>query len=155
MLPTCGYVWQGQEQDTIYTKSVLGDGTKTLRINSIEQTTLYPWISYVIRSQIRNDITSRNLAIWVDSGHADYTMTVRVNSFQIRSSGEYKQNNLLFTATVEMEIIIYDGNNNTEFWRSGPISYSENYEHSNEEQTIREVIFMTIRRCVDQIQQPF
>lgn len=153
-LTGCGYIWQGQE-GYLSKQTILGDGTRTLLMNDVEQSTLYPWLPYMIRSQVRNDINARKLAIWVDSGPADFTLTVRINSFQIRSAGEYKQHNLLFTATVNMELTIYDGKTNTEIWKSGPVVYSENYEHANEEQAIREVIFMTTQRAIDQIQQPF
>lgn len=44
----------------------------------------------MIRSQIRDDINARGLAVWKDSGETDFTLTVRVPSFQIRSYGEYK-----------------------------------------------------------------
>lgn len=154
LLTGCGYTWQGQEK-YFSKRTILGDGTKTLCMNNVEQSTLYPWLPYMIRTQVRNDINARKLAIWVDSGPSDFTLTVRINSFQIRSAGEYKQHNLLFTATVNMELIIFDGKTNTEIWNSGPVIYSENYEHANEEQAIQEVIFMTTRRAIDQIQQPF
>ncbi len=150
----CGYVWQGQE-NFISKNSVLGDGTKTLKITTVKENTLYSWLPYMIQAQFRNEITARKLATWVDSGSSDYSMIIEVYSFQIRSSGEYKQHNLLFTATIKMEIIIYNGTTNTEIWRSGPVFYSENYEHANEEYAIKELVFVASRRCVDRLQQNF
>ncbi len=150
----CGYVWRGQE-GSLSENSVLGTGNKTLKIKEIDQTTLYPWLTYKIRSLIRDDINARNLAIWVDEGQADFTLTVRVPSFQVRSYGEYQSQSQLFTATIIMELIVYDGRTNTEVWRSGPISYSDNFENSNEESAIQEVLFMAIRRCMDRLQQRF
>ena len=109
----------------------------------------------MIRSQIRDDINARGLAVWKDSGETDFTLTVRVPSFQIRSYGEYKNQTLLFTATIRMEFIVFDGKTNTEVWRSGLNSYSEQYENANEEQAIRETVRMAIRRCMDNLQQRF
>ena len=89
VLAGCGYTWRGQE-GSLSEDSVLGKGDKTLRIRDIEQTTLYPWLPYMIRSNIRDDMNARGLAIWKDSGETDFTLSVRVPSFQIRSYGEYK-----------------------------------------------------------------
>ncbi len=150
----CGYVWRGQE-GSLSEDSVLGTGNKTLRLKEVDQTTLYPWLTYKIRSLIRDDINARNLAIWVDEGKADFTLTVRVPSFQVRSYGEYRNQSQLFTATINMELIVYDGGTNTEVWRSGPVSYSDTFENSNEEAAIQEVIFMAVRRCIDRLQQRF
>lgn len=154
LLAGCGYTWRG-ERGSLSENSVLGAGNKTLRIKDIDQTTLYPWLPYMIRSQVRDDINARGLAIWKDNGATDYTLTVRVPSFQIRSYGEYKDRTLLFTATIQMEFIVFDGRTNTEVWRSGLISYSEQYENANEEQAIKETISLAIRRCMDSLQQRF
>lgn len=150
----CGYTWRGQE-GSLSENSVLGSGDRTLRIQDIEQSTLYPWLPYSIRSQVRDDINARGLAIWKDCGEADFTLTVRVPSFQIRSYGEYKNEILLFRATIQMEFIVFDGHTNTEVWRSGLISYSEEYENSNEDRAIKETIQTAIRRCMDSLQQRF
>lgn len=155
MLTTgCGYTWRG-EKGSLSEDSVLGNGSKTLRMNAVDQTTLYQWLPYQVRSQVRDDITARGLAKWVDSGPADYTLTVRVNSFQIRSHGQFEARNQLFTATINMELIVYNGATNTVAWQSGPIFYSDNFETSDEESAIKEVISMTIRRSIDLMQQRF
>lgn len=154
-LTACGgYTWRGQEgshsQD-----SVLGNGTKTLRIKSVDQTTLYSWLPYAIRSQLRDDITERGLARWVDSGSADYTITVKVHTFQIIGMGQSGNVNQLFTATINMEFIVYNGATNTVSWQSGPVFQSENFETNNEEEAIRELVTLGIRRGLDRMQQRF
>ena len=154
MLAGCGYVWRGQE-GSLSENSVLGNGSKTLRIKSVEQSTLYPWLTYQIRSLVRDDINARSLAKWVDDGPADYTLTVRVPSFQIRSYGQYASASQLYPATIRMEFIVYDGKTNTQVWRSGNIYYSENYENSDEESAIRSILELAVRRCMDALQQRF
>ena len=154
MLTGCGYVWRGQE-GALSENSVLGNGSKTLRIKSVEQTSLYPWLTYQVRSLVRDDINARNLAKWVDSGQADYTLTVRIPSFKVRSYGEYRSASQLYTATIAIEFIVYDGKTNTEVWRSGNIYYSENYENANEESAIKSILEMAVRRCMDALQQRF
>ena len=154
LLSGCGYTWRGQEGSRSET-SVLGDGTKTLKIKEIEQTTLFSWLPYMTRSLLRDDITERGLAKWVDEGPADYTITVRIPSFQIRSYGQYQDSSQLFTGNMNMQLILYDGRTNTEVWQSGPLYYSDNFENANEEQAIREILQMAIRRAVDRLQQKF
>lgn len=153
-LTACGYTWRGQ-QGSRSEQSLLGDGSKTLKIKSVEQTTLYTWLPYRIRSQLRDDVTQRGLARWVDSGPADYTLTVKISSFQLRSYGQYKDHNLLFTATIHAEFLLYNGSSNTLAWQSGVMSYSENYESANEEEAVREVVKMVVRRGMDRLQQRF
>lgn len=150
----CGYTWRG-EKGSLSEDSVLGDGSRTLRMNAVDQTTLYQWLPYLLRSLVRDDITARGLAKWVDSGPADYALTVRVNSFQIRSHGQYEARNQLFAATINMELIVYNGTTNTVAWQSGPILYSDNFETSDEESAIKEVIAMSVRRSIDLMQQRF
>ncbi len=150
----CGYTWRGQ-QGNITEQSLLGDGSKTLKIKSVEQPSLHAWIPYMIRSQLRDDITQRGLARWVDDGDADYTVTVNISSFQIRSYGMYRHQNLLFTATIHAEFLLYNGDTNTLAWKSGLIVYSDTYESAAEEEAMREVIAMVIRRGVDRLQQRF
>ena len=108
MLTGCGYVWRGQE-GSLSENSVLGNGSKTLKIKSVEQTSLYPWLTYQVRSLVRVDINARNLAKWVDDGQADYTLTVRIPSFKVRSYGQYRSASQLYTATISIEFIVYDG----------------------------------------------
>ena len=98
---------------------------------------------------------ARNLAKWVDDGQADYTLTVRIPSFKVRSYGQYRSASQLYTATISIEFIVYDGKTNTEVWRSGPIYYEENYENANEESAIKSILEMAVRRCMDALQQRF
>ena len=154
LLAGCGYSWRGEEASRA-TVSVLGDGSKTLKIRNIEQSTMYTWLPYMVRSLLRDDITARGLAQWRDSGEADFGLSLRVNSFQIRSYGQNKYKNILFTGTASMELILYDGQTNTEVWNSGALTYSDTFENANEEQAIQEILRMGVRRLVDRLQQRF
>ena len=150
MLTGCGYVWRGQE-GSLSENSVLGNGSKTLKIKSVEQTSLYPWLTYQVRSLVRDDINARNLAKWVDDGQADYTLTVRIPSFKVRSYGQYRSASQLYTATISIEFIVYDGKTNTEVWRSGSIFYEENYENANEESAIKSILGKLLRQQVEEL----
>ena len=150
----CGYTWRGQE-GSLSENSVLGTGTSTLKLRAVEQPTLYTWLPYEVRTKVRNSITERGLARWVDEGPADYTLTIKINSFRVRSYGEYHSQNLLYEGVVNMEFIVADGKTNTETWRSGPVYYSDTFQNLNEESAIREVVDNALRRCLDRLQQRF
>ena len=150
----CGYAWRGQE-DSPATSSVLGGGNQTLKLLDVEQPTIQTNLAYFIRSQLRDEINARSLAVWKDSGQADLGLGVRVDNFRILAYGHSRAHNLLFTATIKIEFLLYDGRTNTVAWRSGPIAYSEQYANVNEETTIREVLQSAIRLGVDRMQQRF
>lgn len=148
----CGYQWQGFDNPTV--NSVVGDGSSTLKIGRLEQVTMYPWVPYYLRSIIRDEVNLRKLARWVDSGYADYTMDLRVPSFLMRSYASNAEDvTLLNAATVKLEIVITKGNTGEVIWRSGIISYSENYENTRESVAIREVLTQVVNRGLDRMQQ--
>lgn len=154
LLGACGYQWQGFNDPTV--DSVLGDGSKTLKIDKVEQASMFPWVPYYLRSLIRDEVNLRKLATWVDSGAADYTMTVRMPMFQIRSyASDAEDVTLLNAATVELELVLYDGTSGAVVWRSGLISYAENYENTRESVAIREVLAQAVYRVLDRMQQDF
>ncbi len=151
----CGYTWRGQEGN-ISPNSVLGDGSKTLRIRSVEQTTLYAWIPYIIRSQVRDEISSRGLAKWVDSDSSDFTLGINVLTCSIRSNSDTSSGIAqLSTATIHMVFSVYDGHTNKEVWKSGLIAYSDNFEYEKEETVVKEVVRECVRRGMDRLQQRF
>lgn len=153
-LGACGYQWQGLDNPTV--DSVLGDGSKTLKIDKVEQSSMFPWVPYYLRSLIRDEVNLRKLAQWVDAGGADYTMTVRMPSFQIRSYASNAEDvTLLNAATVQLELIVYNGTSGAVVWRSGVISYAENYENTRESVAIREVLTQAVYRALDRMQQNF
>lgn len=154
LLASCGYQWQGFGNPTV--SSVLGDGTKTLKIDRVEQSSMFPWVPYYLRSLIRDEVNLRKLAKWVDSGESDYMLTVRMPSFQIRSyASDAEDVTLLNSATVELELVIYNGSSGELVWRSGIVTYAENYENTRESVAIREVLTQAVYRVLDRMQQNF
>lgn len=154
VLTACGYQWQGFHSPAA--SSVLGNGEKTLRIANVEQTSLYPWVPYFLRSLARDEINLRKLARLVDQGSSDYTMGIRVPSFLIRSySSNAEDVTLLSTASVTLELILYHGASGAMAWRSGVISYSERYSGTSESEVIREVLTQALYRAMDRLQQGF
>ncbi|MDL2306737.1 LPS assembly lipoprotein LptE [Desulfovibrio sp. OttesenSCG-928-C06] len=146
----CGYGFQAGKP------TVLGEATSTLSIKGIEQPTLYPWLSQILRSNIRDEVSARKVAVWVDSGKSDYSMQINVKRFTIRESVSNKHDDsLLFRASMIVQAIVYEGNGNTEVWRSGDISYAETYD-TYYERTAAELLSKRIaERLVSSLRDKF
>ncbi len=154
LFSACGYQWQGSDSPS--TASVLGNGFSTVKITNVEQSSLYPWIPYYLRSLMRDEITLRHLAEWQDNGEADYTMEIRMPSFSV---GSYVSNTqditLLNAATVSLEVILHEGGSNAVVWQSGLVVYSDYFENQREHTAIRELLREVVRRTVDRMQLKF
>jgi hypothetical protein len=154
LLSACGYTLRGQEESRA-THSALGDGSRTIKFLNVEQPTVQTNLTAIVRSLVRDEINSRSLAVWRDSGTADLGFSVRVDSFRIAAYGQSRSQNLLYTASITLEFLVYDGRTNNVAWRSGVIGYSEQYTNVNEETAVRELLGSVIRRGADRMQQRF
>ena len=45
----CGYSLDGYSTSSSRAVSILGDGSSTLKIDKVEQVTMYPWVQYYLR----------------------------------------------------------------------------------------------------------
>ncbi|MBP3729987.1 MAG: hypothetical protein J6I40_00780 [Mailhella sp.] len=152
----CGYGLDGFESHGSHAQSVLGDGSGTLKIESIEHVTLYPWIPYYIRSVLRDEVNLRRLGRWVDQGDADYLVSVSLPGYRVRSSVSNREDStLLYNTNIQLEIIIKDGRSGSIVWRSGVISYQDKYATVDDEAVIRDGVTQTMRRALDRMQQKF
>ena len=153
-LSGCGYQWQGSESAPV--SSVLGNGGSTIKITDVEQSSLYPWISYYLRSQLHNEILIRKLAVWQEQGETDYNIKIRMPAFSVSThiSGTSDET-LLNSGEVKLEIIVCEGGTESVVWRSGVLSYSEHFENQRENVTIRELLKKAIQRIVDRMQMTF
>lgn len=136
--------------------SVIGEGEKTLKIKSVEQPTMYPWLGHMLRTNIRDEIGARHLAKWVDSGQADYDMRIVVKAFTMRSWVYGKnETTLMFTGNMTLEAIIYQGGGSTEVWRSGLLSYADTFESNDERGAAEELSVLIARQLIDRMRQTF
>jgi hypothetical protein len=134
--------------------NIFGEGKKTLKIKGVDYPTLQAWLPYRIRSALRDEITARHLASWVDSGPADFEIQINVLSYTSRQWMRSAQDTtLLYSNTMVLEAIVYNGSTNTEVWRSGRVSYSENLEQSLTEADV--TITQIIRQLVDKMRNTF
>ena len=151
LLPAaCGYR-PGSE-----TPSVIGDGTKTLKIKGVDYPTLEPWLPHAIRSRLRDEVNARYLAKWVDSGSADYEIQINVISYTSRQWIRTElDTTILRDSLLTIEAIVYEGNTNKEIWRSGKISYSERLEQASNKAVAGDIITQTVRMLMDKMRNTF
>ena len=152
----CGYELDGFSSMDSRAQSVLGDGSQTLKIERVEQVTMYPWVPYYLHDIVRDEVNLRRLAEWVDSGKADYLLTITMPGFQVRSSVSNRVDvTLLSDTTVRLELVVRSGKNGSVVWRSGVISYNDKFETVDEASAIRKGLEQAVRRALDRMQQKF
>ena len=152
----CGYQVDGFSSSSSRASSVLGDGTSTLKIEHVEQVTMYPWVQYYLRGLVRDEVNLRRLARWVDDGPADYSLTINMPSFLVRSSVSNRvDNTLLSTSTVALELVVRSGRTGAIVWRSGLITYYDKFEAVDEGEVIQEGLKEALNRALDRMQQKF
>ncbi len=152
----CGYHLDGFGSYGGTSQNVLGDGSGTLKVAAVEHNLLYPWISYYVRGILRDEVNLRRLGHWVDSGEADYLITVSVPGFRARSSVSNRDSStMLSETTVQLELIVRNGKTGSVVWRSGVISYQDWHETIDQDEVLRGGLAETMRRALDRMQQKF
>lgn len=135
---------------------IFGDGSKTLKIKSVDNPTMYSWLPYMLRSALRDEIAARSLAVWKDDGRADYEVKLRVHYFRLRGDvRDSDDRTQLYTASMAAEATVYDGATNAVVWESKIVSYSDSYDTYNERDTAEKVGIELVRRLVDRMRQRF
>jgi hypothetical protein len=134
--------------------SIFGQGRKSLKIKGVDHPTLQPELPHHIRSALRDEVTSRHLASWVDSGPADFEIQINVIYYTSRQwMRDRHDRTLLYTTTMALEAVVYDGSTNQEVWRSGRISYSDSLEQAQD--VMDPIIVQVIRQLVDNMRDKF
>ncbi len=136
--------------------TVMGDRTKTLKVKGIDHPTMYPWLTHALRSSLRDEINARNIAQWVDSGHADYEIQINVKSFTMREwMRNYDDVGILFDTSLTLEAVLYKSDGNKEVWRSGLLTYSDRVESAMGQLSAQPIITQVMRRLTDKLQNTF
>ncbi len=152
----CGYQMDGFSSSSSRASSVLGDGNSTIKIEHVEQVTPYSWVQYYLRGIVRDEVNLRRLARWVDDGPADYSLTVNMPRFYVRSSVSNRNDNtLLATTNVSLELIVRSGRTGAVVWRSGRVSYQDKFETVDESSAIQDGLKEALKRALDRMQQQF
>ena len=135
---------------------IFGDGHKTLKVKSVDNPTMYPWLPYMLRSALRDEVAARSLAVWKDDGRADYEIKIRVHYFRLRGDvRDSDDRTQLYTASMAAEATVYDGATNAVVWSSGLVGYYDSYDTYNERDAAEKVGIELVRRLVDRMRQRF
>lgn len=149
-LSGCGYSLTGLQP------SILGNGNKTIKFKGVENPTLYLWLPSDIRDLVRDEIGSRCMARWVDTGDADWEIKIIVHRFELSGHGYARSGaSLLYDGNMTMSAELYNGKSNTVAWSSGPISKSQVYEVPDEQSAVRELSKDLVYQLVDRMRIEF
>lgn len=136
--------------------NALGDGTKTLKIKGVENPTMYANLPHIIRSEVRDEIGARKIAVWKDSGPVDYELQIRITQMTLRRwAGERQENAVLYSSTMGMEFILYNGSTNTVAWQSGVRYYSDLLDTYDESAALKEATKRLVRELADAMRRNF
>lgn len=150
LLSACGYKLAAD------TPSILGDGTKTLKIKEVSNPTLEAWLPAAVRSGLRDEITARHLAVWVDSGPADYEIQIDIKGYTSREWMSSRTDvAMLYDNKLTINATIYDGTTNSVVWQSGNISYSDRSEEVGQEGSTNRLIAQLMSRLSEKLRNTF
>lgn len=151
----CGYTL-GSESASIFSKHSGSSQLPTLKVKDVDNPTLFSWLPYTLRNELREEIAARNLATWVDSGRADYEIELKIDSYTYRSSVyDPDDETLLYSATISVEATVYESGNNRVIWRSGRVSYSDSRESLEEKGAATYLVQNIARQLADRMRQAF
>jgi len=153
LISGCGYTLRGQT-DAIPNNAILGDGTKTVKIKSVEQVTMFSWLPYVVRSALRDGINERGIARW-SNGNTDYNINVNITNYSNTNDNNTSGASYLYTVSLSLELVVLDGHTNKQVGTSSTVSYTNSYQHESEETAVREIARECVRRALDNLQQRF
>lgn len=146
----CGYTLASEEP------SVIGDGSKTVKIKRVENPTLYSWLSHIMRTTVHDEVNYRKMGKWVDSGEADYELDIEVTRFRISDHGYSREGtSVMYSANMTMILNVYDGSTNKMIWSSGALSLSRVYDTDNAQTATQELSRELIKRCMDRMRFVF
>jgi len=149
-LSGCGYNLASEEP------SVIGNGDKTVKIKRVENPTLYPWLSHLMRTAVHDEINYRKLGKWVDYGEADYELDIEVTHFRISDHGYSREGtSVMYSASMTMILNIYDGSTNKLVWSSEALSLDRVYDTDNAQTATQELSGELIKRCMDRMRFVF
>ena len=153
VIPACGYRLRGTEG--FYSSTILGDGTKTIMVSEVDQTSMFPWLPYMVRSSIVELIEQRGIAKVVATTPSDFVIMAKVTNYSNSNENNASGASYLYTIDLSMELVIRNGTSNAIIWRSGTVAYSKSFQSESEDTAVRDVANECVRRAFDKLGQDF
>lgn len=148
-LTGCGYTFTNNQP------SLFGDGSSTMRIREVKNSTIYPWINQVLRTSMYDEITDRDIAVMTGSEDADYSMVIDIQKFTIDSRVRGKKNETLdYTITLTFTVSVYNKNNEL-VWASERTSLARSYPTSDARLAGTQISNLLVEKIVDKMRNTF
>ena len=149
-LTGCGYKVTNSQT------SIFGDGSSTMFIRNVNNSTVYPWITQSLRTVMYDELTDRNIVKMTDSEDADYKMDIDISKFSTRSRVlGVKDEVLEYTVNLTFVANVYDGKTNELKWTSNSVSISRAYPTNDERLAGEEITRLLVEKIADQLRSSF
>ncbi len=152
-LCSCGYQFAGSGSKAPF---VLPQEYSKLWFKGVENPTVETWLGSTIRSLLRDEITNRGQAQWVDKDEADAYLEVTVQHFshETKVSGDNDES-LKYSASISMVVSIRSARTGKQLWSSGKVSASESFYGAETYQARLSAVELAVERAVDRMSQNY
>ena len=152
-LSGCGYQFAGAKGKAPF---VLPPENRKLWLKSVENPTVETWLGPTIRSLLRDEITNRGQAVWVDKDEANAWVEVVVEGFTTETSvtGDQDQS-LKYSSAITMVVTIRSALNGKLLWSSGNVGANESFYGTEAYEARLSAVELAVERAVDRMSQNY
>lgn len=154
LLAGCGYQLANKRQPTVL-PVIDGQELASLAIDKVVNPTVDPSLEYRLRGMLRDELTSRGLAVWEDRDQAQARMNLTIHHLLSRGGvKDEKDRTLKFYLELAMSAELRRSKGET-FWRSGVITTSWSYTDEDESAALTQVLTLAVRQLADRLTQAY
>lgn len=156
LLGGCGYRFTGQSYADDENVSVLAPQYRDLAVARIENPTVEPWLEPRLRSLLRDELTRRRLAHWVERSRATALITVHVKQYTRSTAlaGQQDQS-LKLSTSITYSVRVRRAGDNLMLWDSGEQTQTESYYPGDADGADMRVTDLAVRRLADLMTQGY
>jgi len=150
-LAGCGYQLSSMAPIT------LPEGQTRLYIAKVTNPTIESWIEPRLRSSLRDEFTRRGGVQWVQRSEAESVMEVRVHNYSASTSVKGEDSETVrSSASITLEVQIFDRDDHALLWTSGRVSDQESYSgDSNRLEASYTALEEAVRKSADRLSDQF
>jgi outer membrane lipopolysaccharide assembly protein LptE/RlpB len=128
-----------------------------LYITKVTNPTIESWIEPRLRSSLRDEFTRRGGVQWVDRNRAETLVEVIIHSFSTSSSVKGEDDETVrSSASISLEVQLFDGRDHALLWTSGRVSDQESYSGEGQRQEAAfDALEEAIRKSADRLSDRF
>ncbi|HKK33341.1 MAG TPA: LPS assembly lipoprotein LptE [Desulfomicrobiaceae bacterium] len=151
LLTGCGYQLSSMAPITLPKEQT------RLYIAKVTNPTIESWIEPRLRSSLRDELTRRGGVQWVERNQAETEVEVIIHSFSTSSSVKGEDDETVrSSASITLEIQLFDRQDHAMLWTSGPVSGQESYSgDSQQEEAAFDAMEEVIRKSADRLSDQF